>query len=129
MKLLSKFGEMWARNHANIRAVPESSDGGIGIYVLYNGSTPVYVGKGNIQTRLEKAHKSKRRGNSWDHFSWYLIKDRGLTHDVEILLIRTLKPFLRLLNQQCGNFQDLHSTDRNEKEQHPHYIDRTKLMK
>jgi hypothetical protein len=131
MNLLSEFGfgEMWARNHSNIRAVRGSSIGGIGLYILYNGSTPVYVGKGNIRTRLEKAHKSRRRGKSWDHFSWYLIEDKGLTHDVEILLIRTLKPFLRLLNQQCGHFQGVHSTDRKEEEQRPHYIDRTELIK
>jgi hypothetical protein len=120
---------MWARNPENINAVKGCRDGGIGLYILYNGSTPVYVGKGNIQIRLKKAQRSKRRGKSWDHFSWYLIEDKGLTHDVEILLIRTLKPFLRLLNQHCGHFQDLHSTDRKEEEQQPHYIDRTKLMK
>jgi hypothetical protein len=129
MKLLSGFGEMWARNPENINAVKGNRDGGIGLYILYNGSTPVYIGKGNIQVRLKKAHRSKRRGQSWDHFSWYLIEDKGLTHDVEILLIRTLKPFLRLLNQQCGHFQDFHSTDRKKEEQQPHYIDRTKLMK
>src|SRR2546423_2515613 len=99
MTLLSELGEMWAGNQANIRAVRGSSGGGIGIYVLYNGSTPVYVGKGKIRQRLRSAHASSRRGNSWDHFSWYFIKDKGLTHDVEILLIRTLRPFLRMLNQ------------------------------
>jgi hypothetical protein len=38
---IGQFGELWARNPANIEDVPGSSEGGQGVYVLYDGSTPV----------------------------------------------------------------------------------------
>ena len=52
MALVHKFGEMWARNTKNIKDVPGKSKGGQGVYILYDGSTPIYIGKGNIRTRL-----------------------------------------------------------------------------
>lgn len=67
-----------------------------------------FVGKGNIQARLRKENnRSKRLGNSWDHFSWFLIKDRDddLIHDVEVLLLRILPPYLRYMTRQKGNFK------------------------
>ena len=45
MKLICRFGEMWARNQVNINEVPGSKESGKGIYILYDGSMPVYVGK------------------------------------------------------------------------------------
>ena len=41
MALIRQFGEMWARNPENIEDVPGSSKGGQGVYILYDGSTPV----------------------------------------------------------------------------------------
>src|SRR3972149_44710 len=111
MALVNQFGEMWARNPENIENVPGSSAGGQGVYILYDGSTPVYVGKGNIRQRLRAAHNSGRRGNCWDHFSWYVLKDKDLIHDVEVLLIRTLPFFLRHLTRQRGHFKGVRSTD------------------
>src|SRR5271169_3888689 len=104
MALIDQFDEMRARNSKNIKNVPGSCDGGQGVYILYDGSTPVYVGKGNIRQRLRSADKSKRRGNSWNHFSWYVIRDKSLIHDVEVLLIRILPLYLRYLTRQTGHF-------------------------
>jgi hypothetical protein len=109
--LLRQFGEMWARNGRNIEDVPGSSEGGQGVYILYDGSTPVYVGKGNIRQRLRAAEKSNRRGSSWDRFSWYVLKDKSLIHDVEVLLIRALPLYLRYLTRQRGHFKGVRSTD------------------
>jgi hypothetical protein len=68
---------VWDRNPKNIGDVPGHRERGQGVYSLYDGSTPVYVGKGNIQARLRKENnKSKRLGNSWDHFSWFHITDQ-----------------------------------------------------
>jgi hypothetical protein len=106
MALMEHCGEMWARNAENIQGVPAKTKGGQGIYVLYDGSTPVYVGKGNIQSRLRRANnRSKRRGNSWDHFSWYILKENGLIHDVEVLLLRILPPYLRYMTRIAGKFR------------------------
>jgi hypothetical protein len=48
---MERFGEMWARNTKNIKDVPARRKGGQGVYILYDGSTPVYVGKGNMRAR------------------------------------------------------------------------------
>jgi len=45
MALIDRFGEMWARNAGNIEDVPGSSEGGQGVYILYDGSTPVCIGR------------------------------------------------------------------------------------
>jgi hypothetical protein len=110
--LILAFGERWARNSDNIKdkRMPGKSRGGQGVYVLYDGSTPVYIGKGNIRQRLRDADKDKRRRKSWDRFSWYVIKDKGLIHDVEVLLIRTLPLYLRYLTRQRGHFKGVRST-------------------
>jgi len=104
MKLISARGEMWPRNAEALNAIPGREEGGKGIYILYDGSTPVYVGKGNIQGRIKDARRSKRRGQSWDHFSWYAIADSKRRHDIEALLLRMLPPYLRILNRQRGKF-------------------------
>ena len=110
--LIHAFGERWARNSDNIKdkRMPGKSRGGQGVYVLYDGSTPVYIGKGNIRQRLRDADKDKRRRKSWDRFSWYVIKDKGLIHDVEVLLIRILPLYLRYLTRQRGHFKGVRST-------------------
>ena len=126
--LIERFGEMWARNTKNITDVPASSKRGKGVYILYDGSTPIYVGKGNIRSRLRKANnKSKRRGNSWDHFSWFIIKDqdKNVIHDVEVLLLRILPPYLRYMTRQGGNFKG-DPTDQKQKDNSPIYIERTR---
>ncbi len=122
--LLTQFGEMWARNARNLDALLKKDKGAEGVYVLYDGSTPVYVGKGNIRDRLTKATKSKRRKNFWDHFSWYVIEDEILRHDVEVLLLRALPPYLRHLTRQKGKFTNARPTDQNPARQSAEFITR-----
>jgi hypothetical protein len=105
MRIVTMCGEMWARNLQNINRVPRSKQkGGRGVYVLYDGSMPVYVGKGNIHSRLDGARRSKARGQLWDHFSWYSLTNSGVTHDIEALILRMLPPYLRSLTKQKGTF-------------------------
>jgi hypothetical protein len=129
MELIKQFGERWARNSENIEDVPGSSAGGQGVYILYDGSTPVYVGKGNIRQRLRSADNSSRRGNSWNHFSWYVIKDKNLIHDIEVLLIRILPLYLRYLTRQRGHFKGVKSTDQKLSNRTPRYITPPKFMR
>src|SRR5580704_17539477 len=96
---------MWARNETNIAKIPSSKKGGRGVYVLFDGSIPMYAGKGNIRSRIKKADKSKRRKVLWDHFSWYTIKNPAMMHDIEALMLRILPPNLRFLTRQGGNFK------------------------
>lgn len=100
--LITHRGEMWPRNSANIALVLGSKEGGQGFYILFDGSTPVYVGRGNIRQRLRQACKSKRRGQCWDHFSWYVVQNSHLQKELEALLLRMLPPHLRMLNRQLG---------------------------
>jgi hypothetical protein len=104
MRVVRQYGTMWARNDDNIGKIPSSGKGGRGVYVLFDGSMPMYVGKGNIKSRIKEATKSQRRKNLWDHFSWYSIKNVAMTHDIEALMLRILPPNLRFLTRQSGNF-------------------------
>ncbi len=105
MNLIHSFGEMWARNPKNINLIPGSKTpkGGDGIYILYDGSVPVYVGKGHIKSRIRKARRSKSRGPFWDHFSWYVLDEPKMIHDTEVLILRMLPPYLRTLTKQKGH--------------------------
>jgi len=104
MRLVRKFGEMWARNLENINQIPHPKQGGTGVYILYDGSMPVYVGRGHIRHRIDGARRSKTRGQLWDHFSWYVIKNPEAIHDTEALFLRMLPPYLRSLTKQIGHF-------------------------
>ena len=127
MELIKQFGEMWARTPKNIMAVLKNGKRVQGVYILYDGSTPVYIGKGNIRDRLTQATKSKRRKDFWDHFSWYVIKDQALMHDVEVLLLRALPPYFHFLNGQNGNFiNEPPATDQHPSDQAAEYITRKK---
>lgn len=105
MQVVKTYGTMWAKNKKNIQKVPSSSSGGVGIYVLFDGSTPVYVGKGNLRQRIKKARASRRRGQLWDRFSWYALRDPNMMHDIEVLIVKLLPPYLRSLTRQQGHFQ------------------------
>ena len=97
---------MWARNPKNIAAIPSGKDpGGIGVYILFDGSMPVYVGKGNIKQRIA-AHEKKRWGQLWDRFSWFGLHEPATMHDIESLLLKMLPPLLRSRNKRGGGFVD-----------------------
>lgn len=101
MRVVSRYGTMWPRNAENIQKVPKRNEG---VYILFDGSMPMYVGKGNIKWRIQDACKSKRRHQLWDHFNWYSFKNPRLMHDIEVLMLRLLPPNLRSLTRQGGNF-------------------------
>lgn len=84
---------------------------GVDIYVLYDGSTPVYIGKGNIRQRVWEADKSDRRGECWDRFSWDVLAHKNLIHDVEVLLIRVRPLYIRYLTRQRRHFLKVRSTE------------------
>jgi hypothetical protein len=102
--IVGLHGTMWARNAKNIAAIPRSGERyGKGVYVLFDGSMPVYVGKGNIRSRIRR-HQNKVWGQLWDRFSWYGLHEKKYMHDVEALMLRVLPRFLRSMNRQSGNF-------------------------
>jgi hypothetical protein len=112
MKLVTKYGKMWPRNDHSLRALAEhGKPGGVcGVYVPYDGSMPVDVGKGEILRRLNGHRKSKTRGNFWDYFSWIEVQNPDLRHDVEALLLKILPYYLPLLNKQQASFKHIRGT-------------------
>ena len=106
-KLVTRFGEMWAKNPENIKALSGKDQG---VYVLYDGSMLMYVGMGYIRRRIKNAAKSQRRGEMWDHFSWYVLSEPNMMRDIEALLLRTLPPSLRSLTGQKGKFKGVKKT-------------------
>jgi hypothetical protein len=122
--VVTKYGTMWARNPQNIARIPKSSDGGLGVYILFDGSMPMYVGKGKIQKRIRRATKG-RRGQLWDHFSWYAIENPQLIHDIEVLMLRILPPTLRSLTRQSGYFVGVRrSIQQGKNDKRPQWISR-----
>ncbi len=104
-QLVSSYGTLWARNSQNIRAL--RALGKLwGVYILCDGSMPVYIGRGKLSSRIRRHQRSKSRGQFWDHFSWYAIPDRRFEADVEALLLRMLPFYLRSLNKQRTRFTD-----------------------
>ena len=101
--VIMDYGEMWARNAENIKDIPSSKAGGQGVYILYDGSMPVYVGKGKLHGRVSGHSRNKRKKEMWDHFSWYRTEP-GFMHHIEALLLSVLPRCLRNLNQQGGKF-------------------------
>ncbi len=102
MKLVRRYGTRWARNDKNLARLQEERPLS-GVYVLSDGSTPVYIGRGSIASRIRQAERSTRRGQSWDHFSWFEVP-KELEGDVEALLLTMLPFYLRSLNNQQARF-------------------------
>jgi hypothetical protein len=90
---------------------------------------PVYVGRGWILTRLEKARKSRTRRRFWDYFSWYAIPDEDLQKDTEALLIKTLPYYLRLLNKKNESFALPKRSEKQSKSIRPEAVDKPKFVK
>jgi hypothetical protein len=101
--LIDQYGSRWARNKKNLQKI-EVNGKVFGVYVLCDGSMPVYIGRGRIKKRLESHMRRKRRGQFWDHFSWFSIADRKLEADIEALLLRMLPFYLRSLNRLRNRF-------------------------
>ncbi len=110
--------------NANIKNIPSSKKGGRRVYVLFDGSMPMYVGKGNIRSRIKQASNSERRRHLWDHFSWYAIKESLMMYYIEVLMLRILPPNLRFLTRQGGNFKDATRIDQGRENKQAVWISR-----
>lgn len=105
--LIAQCGEMWARNTPNIELIPRKFEGGQGVYILYDGSMPVYIGRGDIKARIRSHRDSPRLGQLWDHFSWYVLSNATQAAEIEALLLRMLPFYVRVLNRQSGKLPDV----------------------
>jgi hypothetical protein len=118
MAFVKMYGKMWARNEENLDALKDLGHLE-GVYVLHDGSMPVYVGRGVIWRRISSHERSHTRGQYWDYFSWFAINSKSNEKDVEAILLRILPYYLRVLNNQRANFQTAKKVDQENEQPKP----------
>jgi hypothetical protein len=106
MALMKQLAEKKDRTPENINSIPRAREGGIGVYILFDRSMPVYVGKGHIAERIRRAAKSETRGSYWDQFSWYIPHDPKSIGELEAMLHRMLPDYPLLLNKRIESLKD-----------------------
>jgi hypothetical protein len=96
--LIVKFGPFWARNEENFRKLRVEAKGLSGIYLLYCGWFPVYVGCGHLVTRIP-SHRGSR-SKVWDRFTWFAVAEKSHCRELEAIFLKSLPFYLRLNNKQ-----------------------------
>ena len=103
MALIKQFGLHWARNQENLDELEDLAGHRTGIYVLYHGAMPVYIGRGAISMRLRSHGKEgSKKDQFWDRFSWFVIGKTASERELESLLLEALPFYVRSLNKQGG---------------------------
>jgi hypothetical protein len=103
MALIKQFGLHWPRNQENLEEMEDLAGHKSGIYVLYHGAMPVYIGRGAISTRLRShGQEGSRKDQFWDRFSWFVIGKGATERELEALLLEALPFYVRSLNKQTG---------------------------
>jgi hypothetical protein len=105
--LVTDYGPLWARNSRNLRKLKSSAGDSVGVYFLYCGWFPVYIGHGKLSSRMRAHAKSRRK--VWDRFTWFKLANPGRSRELEAIFLRSLPFFLRLNNSQ-GAHLPVHST-------------------
>jgi hypothetical protein len=103
MALIKQFGLHWPRNQENLDELEDLAGHKSGIYVLYHGAMPVYIGRGAISARLRSHGKEgSKKEQFWDRFSWFVIGKTASERELESLLLEALPFYVRSLNKQGG---------------------------
>jgi len=103
MVLIKQFGLHWPRNQENLDELEDLAGHKSGIYVLYHGAMPLYIGRGAISARLRSHGKEgSKKHQFWDRFSWFVIGKTASERELESLLLEALPFYVRSLNKQGG---------------------------
>jgi hypothetical protein len=103
MGLIKQFGLHWPRNAENLEEVEDIAGHKSGLYVLYHGAMPVYIGRGAISARLlSHAKEGSKKAQFWDRFSWFVVGHTKRERELEALLLEALPFYVRSLNKQTG---------------------------
>src|SRR5260370_19410890 len=103
--IVGRYGKWWTRAPANLKKLARKDlRHATGVYALYNGTMPVYIGKGIFSIQIKNHDQSRQKSRFWEHFSWYEIKRAGIDKEVESLILRLLPFYVRSLNRMGGNF-------------------------
>jgi hypothetical protein len=104
--IVLRYGKLWTRVPENLKQLASKDlRNTTGVYALYNGTMPVYIGKGIFSNQIKKHNRNNRKSPYWEHFSWYEIKGEGLDKEIESLLLRIFPFYVRSLNRMAGNFE------------------------
>ena len=105
MGIVGRYGKLWTRVPANLKKLgTKNLRKETGVYALYNGTMPVYIGKGKFSTQIRSHNRSGKKSPFWEHFSWYEINGEGLDKEIESLFLRILPFYVRSLNRMGGKF-------------------------
>jgi hypothetical protein len=103
-KVIGLYGLHWPRNRANLRNLKALMGKRTGLYVLANGSMPLYIGKGKVAKRIgNHARPGKAKSAYWNYFSWFEVLKPADEGELECLLLLTLPFYVRSLNKQTGS--------------------------
>src|SRR5215475_14244807 len=103
MSLIKQFGLHWPRNAENLEEIEDVARHRTGVYLLYHGAMPVYIGRGAISARLlSHAKEGSRKEQFWDRFSWFVVDNAKRERELESLLLEALPFYVRSLNKQSG---------------------------
>jgi hypothetical protein len=99
--MVVKYGSLWARNDRNFAKLRGTAGDSSGVYLLYCGWFPVYIGHGKLVSRIG-AHRNSHR-KIWDRFTWFTLADPDRSRELEAIFLRSLPFYLRLNNKQGAN--------------------------
>jgi hypothetical protein len=103
--IVGRYGKLWTRVPENLKKLASKELRDVtGVYALYNGTMPVYIGRGKISQQIHRHNRNRKKHSFWEHFSWYEIKIKGLDKEIESLVLRLLPFYVRSLNRMSGNF-------------------------
>jgi hypothetical protein len=78
----------------------EQAQGARGIYVLYFGIMPVFIGEGDLGSRLKTHSKKGAKRRFWDRFSWFTLQCPEQAPQFEAILLQCLPYCLRADNRR-----------------------------
>jgi hypothetical protein len=93
----------WPRNPKNLAKLRKLMRKRTGLYVLANGSMPLYIGKGIVARRVRAhAREGGSKSKYWNYFSWFEIP-QPRDGELECLLLQVLPFYVRSLNRKTGS--------------------------
>jgi len=104
MAVVGLYGLRWPRNKENLARLKKVMGKRTGLYVLANGSMPLYIGKGRVARRvLTHDRPGASKSKYWNYFSWFEILKPASDGELECLLLQVLPFYVRSLNKQTGS--------------------------
>lgn len=106
-RLVAEYGPFWARNDQNLHALKRKIGNQTGVYLLYCGWHPVYVGRGKVYSRIKHHMHSKTK--VWDRFTWFVLDKSQHSRELEAIFLRSLPFYLRVHNRQGAHINGIKS--------------------